>query len=1138
MEGYFEGVCPHCKSKIYYNGSEEKIECNYCKKMVSIMQLNASRMEKRESLMEEIQTPGAAISYLRKYLEEKNLDYYVKSQMVTIPELDRMVEVQRVKNANLVLTYKLEILSIYMPLNMKLDYLSSLGIKIANEYKDEATSLKDDFNFYRNISIGIIENRARVLKIINDDIEYLKKIGYEADKVNELIGLKGKLEVKLNRVALYNDIYEIPAVKREIDNDSSIISERLKASGIDAEVEYSKALNLLRENKSLEAIAILKSLRGYKDSKKYISRLNKSFIYDGELLVIASNSYYFTKDNNDTLDLKDLKKEAKNQEPINTNLYSLYRVKDQHKEEKPLISGISRLITTYADRMYYLKDGEKNTERLCCYSFSESSEAELLAVKKDSLGLDSDEDYFFTKDSSRLYIKVLLNNEEPKGCLNSFKKKKPELNDNIKNGNNFSLLELDLVNSEAKTIIEGLVEVEGFYDTHIFYTKAKLSFKREEDNIEAHQVTLHSYDTGSGEDLEILDNEADIHNVIGDSVIYTRFNPSIYNSNLYQYNLKTGEERLIESNVYKYYGVIDDRIYYLVGNKDYSSLFCNSLNGLDRHEIMQDIEYIVFTEAGWIYCVRGYGINSVLMRISKDGSRREYVCTGYSELIKISNGLIYYLNYLNELHIVRYDGTDDFICDNISDDNIIISDSIYYMRRELVSNNKLSYSSLDGTTKPSNNKTGGCLNGCSSIFKKPATSTMPAIIKEERTSKLESNNSLYKMDLEGHNQIKLAFDIVSIKDFDDYIYFKEEGLIPFRVTYTEKSKEPQISYKKYYITRYKRLNKLTKAIELVLELGLPDIKEEKKGCLGGLKRNKQGSYKYEEMPKTEGFKNKSLSRVGLYKNALELDSKRTTKIQASKDSNKKVGFSLPKVSLKGRNNNSLNINRVGFTRPQIILTIVEAVVLLILTILLAGPLNVYEDLMYAYMNEIMSKLFLITVVFTAIPIMFTCLKLAMINGSDPYRFRDAMKRHVVIDASISALFLLVVIAITTKYVGLRISDLLLGLGLPVIVISLLLLIATKKPGRMSGAFIYGFILPFVLYLISIIISTASMPNVSLLTYSILIFSFHYLLYGLIASVYDTINFSCKERVISIILLVILLANTITMIIGFVLGGAF
>ena len=360
------------------------------------------------------------------------------------------------------------------------------------------------------------------------------------------------------------------------------------------------------------------------------------------------------------------------------------------------------------------------------------------------------------------------------------------------------ILVVDMVNNIAKKTIFAMKEVvfpamnkEGKkllnLTNRLFYNYIEKTVhtnpKKKETSIELKQKFMVC-DLETGESKEIFDENCEICTVYDNKVVYTLQKPNKYNRDIMVLDMATGKSNVIEKNVYKFFKVVEGKVYYLVGNDEYCPLVRNSFEGDAREEIMQNIEEIVCDIGGWLYVRKGSGVNSLLVKVSADGKKRVVLCAHLKQFIGFYGNLIYYRDYADNLRSVRIDGKNDISVAKNIEEVYPLDKNLYYTRREKVD----------------------CENKALSI---------------------------YKMDKDGRNVRKVVFDVdkVGSDELNSKLYFKKDSVARYKVY--APNKEAEATIVDFPLTKYYIMDMETEDVDLVLTVGLPHSKEyEKKGCFG------------------------------------------------------------------------------------------------------------------------------------------------------------------------------------------------------------------------------------------------------------------------------------------------------------------
>ena len=823
-ETMLTGLCPNCGNKLVYGKGESTVFCFACDSSVDTSVFSEKTQSGNVgsvgaapalSMMMGFDNPESGIVYVENYFENYNWEEYQGTTEIAISEISEIIEKNKIKNGASGQSWYLDYKGLAVPVRKKLEGLTELEKTIGEKYNPEDnTEVYASFDTYGKIIRALDRNKAAIFKQLDSDVKYAQKFSLSADKLTEmqkdLTDLKKIFDAKVREVKEISEVPSYAAAKEELNRQKSLEFSQM---GIDAASVYQSACDKLAEsnpNKS-EALAMFESIRGYADSIEYIKKINRYFNYNFEFFRFMGKTFIFKEEASMPVALnvsKILKKDQQTETEIQTSL-SLYEVVNGVPADTPMIKGIEQIITCYASRLYYFKKDKGIT----CFDVFSKIETSLDTGKKEDYLCDGDDyDIRFLRNGSGFFFKKKLAlKESKKGCLSFLKKAQPE-----ERKNNFTVILVDMKSNSSRPIVPEMVDIADYYEDELFYT---ISAPTEKDK---DKTCLMVCDVVKGTNSKILDEDCEIHNVLKGHVVYSLWKPNAYNRDLRVYNVENGQDTLIEDNIFDYFCVAKDKIYYTIGNDEYCPLMRNNLDGTERMEIMRNVENIIGERGGWLYVKKGGGYNSTLVKVNADGKNRVVVCSQFKEIVEFTENYLYYLDCWDNLHIVRTDGRENRIIANDMERNtkgndgiIINQDSICYERKELVDDDVVS-------------------------------------------------RSLYKMDMQGRNVKKLVFDIARMKDFDENsLYYSKEEDLRYKVTTPSEKKngEPTVSYATYHVKRYFVYNKNTEKSKLILTLGLPSGKvSQKGGCFG--KKSTDKEIIYEPVPEVRTFKRKGLAKAG------------------------------------------------------------------------------------------------------------------------------------------------------------------------------------------------------------------------------------------------------------------------------------
>lgn len=826
------GECPNCSNPLHYTKDEKTVECPYCGNSVDVKDIRTASSVRRSSseaaasnnlmasIAMSIDSPESALVYIENFFKDYNWESYKLSSAIGIYDIDGMVEKNKIKYGATSAAWILDFESKIVPLTKKLEGLAEQEQVFLNLYDGkDSTALMAKYDLYERITSAIKDTAEKLFATLVSDIEYAERFGAEEAKVHEM-------KLRLNEaVRLYNanvhdfeSFRDIPAVMKARELHKAKVADKLDAMGIDAEATYRKAVELYEtEVDKSGALRLFQAIREYGDSIDYINKINAFFNFDSKLVKLADRHFLVKRVSAPVFSVENPEDTTEDGEevasPTSNPTVSLYEIVDGKAYEPAAVSGISYILSFYGNKLFYIK----RERSLCSYDVLTHVETEL---DRGNIGDYPKEKLFWNKDGTAFYIRKKLSPFESEGkrgcgCLRAlaaiFKGRPVPFTDDK---NNFCVIKVDKANNTASVEIERLVDITECFDDRMFYIAYHAMGEKKSKRLDCFPSFMVC-DLKSGEKAQVLGDDCHIHNVIGDKVIYTTWDPNEYNQMLYAYDLKTDVTTLIEANIFSYFNTIEDRVYYTVGNKKHAPLFSNNLDGTDRLEIMRNVKEVHAVIDGWMYLIRGTGRNTTLFKMSPDGKETILVCTDISSIIEMNDAYTYYTDGNATLHVVRNDGKNDkVIASDIDESNVIIDkDFIYYLRRETVAKNKTAY-------------------------------------------------SLYKMDLDGSNTKKLVFNVNSIQNYDEnYIYIYKCAATNYTATAMENGEVKDEKIVKFKVSKFFIFDKRTETEAPLLVLGLPaeESRLEKRGCF---RKDRKYTTAYTEISNKVSYKKEGLAEVG------------------------------------------------------------------------------------------------------------------------------------------------------------------------------------------------------------------------------------------------------------------------------------
>ena len=484
MSEKLTGKCPNCGSLLIYTANATTVTCNACDVTSSISDLKSGSRSTRPASAEAkissvpaaiigFDNPESGIVFLENFFDTYNWEEYYDTDVIEIPDIAEIVNTNKAKNGAAAQSWYLDFKSLAYPIAKKLEGLKIVANKIAAGYNsNDSSDALANFDNYRKIVAALVNGKDAILKRLESAIKFAERFALESARLAEIKKDIKDIQVALNMLVVPESIYDIPEFVQAQAKSNEEIAKTLAADGVNAEALYKDAVTLFNAGGAgkLSALADLEKIRGYKDSVKYINKINNYF--DFELKMFYFNDrYYIYKFEEFTiapLDLKNITKGKKAEgntaeEQESVRALALYEVVDGIPADVPVLKGIEKFITCYGNKYYYFRQNQG------IYAFDLISHEDVLVdggVTADYVDANGDYQLDFALDGSILFVKKKLHPVEKKGCI--LKKKEEE-----KLLNNYNIIAIDLYSSKTSVKVPELVDIALAFDKEIFYIYAE-----------------------------------------------------------------------------------------------------------------------------------------------------------------------------------------------------------------------------------------------------------------------------------------------------------------------------------------------------------------------------------------------------------------------------------------------------------------------------------------------------------------------------------------------------------------------------------------------------------------------------------------------------------------------------------------
>ncbi len=621
--------CPTCGADLKVENSTEPINCVYCGNTVMpVIESSVNRQSESGGFngvlkVEGIKTSSSALAYIEQFFEDYDWDAFSYAQSLCITTIDKLVSSLKISSADDKNTWFACFKSVAVPYLHKITGCQKILEETVNEYKYNNLDAYSKFDAYKRIATMVFAQKDETIKNLEKFVAKAEKYGATEAEIKILnTEIQQIKDVAITTV--YSDIENVPEIVAYNKDKNEKIATDLAAKGIDAAAQYENAKRLISEKKYVYALNVLLSLNGYSDSKTLIEKIDKYYlIYN--VLEIEGVLYYYSKDSEESTTL------------------NLYPTVDGKIAKKPIIKNIGKIITNYADVIYYL-NGEN---KLMKYSFSTNTKEKI------------DDKTYSKKQIFLRERKVFLAGKKVDDYSSSSKE----------------IVALDLKTGTVTTLVFKVREILSLIDNKLVYTHP---LKEADNQI---KTSLSVLDVDALSVTVFGTQKVAIEGFVGDFAVFTKQAPDEFNKNLFIKKLGSNQpEKLLEANIYHFCDIISGKIFYYIGSARNKSLININADGTERKEWPLFISNLLFEQGGWVYFIRKSGYNSVLCKSCLDGSKFSIIAKDIDHFINIKNGYLYYINSSSDLVKVRMDGSNlQILCDDVEKVLSVKEDKIVFV---------------------------------------------------------------------------------------------------------------------------------------------------------------------------------------------------------------------------------------------------------------------------------------------------------------------------------------------------------------------------------------------------------------------------------------------------------------------------
>lgn len=606
--------CPSCGAPLKAENAVDTIVCVYCDSSV-VPVLEASSPKGDGGLggvikVEGIKTSSSALAYIEQFFEEYDWDAFAYAQALSVAEIDSLARSLKQSSADDKYTWFVCFKALSVPFLHKVRGCRHLLDQVIEEYRKDSLDAYSMFDAYRRVTAKVLSGRADVVQALEKHLAAAIKYGASGEEVN---ALQDELDDIRSTVELhsYTDVDAIPAIQQIKAEKNARIVQDLAAQGINARQSYEYACSLMESKNYVQALTVLRTLRGYSDTDELIEKLNRYYLID-DVLEIEGVLYYFRKENLDSV------------------AYNLYRTTNGTVDAKPFVKNIANIITNYADLLYFLNA----SHRLCRCNLAtgvvetvgkRTFDMSEISVSGTNVYLVAEED-LVELDMRTGNLKTLAGHVRSILQLEDRK-----LVYTLCPGSSVQVAVMDL-NTLRVTVLGGAdCEVEAFVDNSVVFTR---------NAPDANNKYLYIQAIDREDSARIV--EKNIYSfcaVLAGKLFY--YVGNAHNRSLININCDGTERKewplYISKVLFEQGGWV-----YFIRKVGYNAILCKScLDGSKFKVIAADIDEFVRLKNGYLYYIND---RSALVKVRMDGSNLQTLCDDVKQVLAVKEEKIVFVS--------------------------------------------------------------------------------------------------------------------------------------------------------------------------------------------------------------------------------------------------------------------------------------------------------------------------------------------------------------------------------------------------------------------------------------------------------------------------------------------------------------
>lgn len=715
--------CPTCHYMLEFHPGEAFVKCPCCSSMVNITQ--KPKVNTIDSNVEKITTITAAKTYIQFLFERFDWKAFGSDPSTyTIAEIDLLLRNLQTIRGDDKDTWKMSFDYLLICIKQKVKFLKQSLSELVDKFISggDDNSCHNKFDNLKESITYLLKNRSNIVSELEHYIEFASRLGISKDLASSMQNAAMEIDSLIDSVSITKTLEDYPLIKDALDKRLADIEAKYKEKGIDAKEVYARAIENYNSEEAADALEKFSRIHDYLDSENYINKMTKCVLLNDKI-IFMHNHFYF-RDNDKLYAEKEKLIDYNNaltlpytegitcfgdfyyyKDPVDAKKIHYFDVNDDIDKRKKRVPV--QTFTLYGSpRILTKADGVKRPDKL------------LIEITVDTLIGINERNEYFKKHELKMQVNLTRKNKYP-----VFR----------------DIYELDLKTGLIVLLLEGINEVKQYDNEIIYYTGFEFDTNKKGKAVALKSNATYSYNVETMETNLEIPGDSQICNINKDkSIVFTRSDHGKDNYSIYtKHSINDTVELEVAKNVYKFYKVINGKIYYMVGNENVKSLCAINQDGTGYQEIMKYMQEVVFNDDDFLYIVRGD---------NKEGYRTLYRIPTNSvnaTPVKIAFGI----------HI-----------DDLKDENRIIANGYLYFRNF---NNILCRVRLNGSGYQE------LVMNVEKVLSVAYNKVFYISIDSESERNIES---LYCMDFDGSNRQKLVYDVLEIQSIDEdtYVYIRSE----------------------------------------------------------------------------------------------------------------------------------------------------------------------------------------------------------------------------------------------------------------------------------------------------------------------------------------------------------------------------